>query len=260
MRRWSSSRVLSHAEGLEVSVWIVLVGATITALATGLGALPFAFFRSIDRGWLGIATAVAAGVMLAASVSLLSEGADRSGYRTAIGGLVGLVFIALVRRVLRERDEFEVGALRGADAVAAVMIVAVMTAHSFAEGVAVGVSYGGGEELGAFITAAIAVHNIPEGLAISLVLIPRGVSVLGAAGWSIFSSLPQPLMAAPAFLFVEAFAPILPAGLGFAAGAMIWMVLVELLPDALRETSWFGVALAGGAAFAAMMVFQSLVL
>jgi zinc transporter ZupT len=71
------------------------------------------------------------------------------------------------------------------------------------------------------IAIAIAVHNIPEGLAISLVLVPRGASVRSAAGWSIFSSLPQPLLAVPAYLFVEAFVGTLPAALGFAAGAMV---------------------------------------
>ena len=116
------------------------------------------------------------------------------------------------------------------------MIVGVMTVHSFTEGIGVGVSFGGGEALGLFIAAAIAVHNIPEGLAISLVLIPRGVSVGRAAAWSVFSSLPQPLMALPAFLFVETFsAPLLPLGLRPAAGAMVWMVSAELIPEAVRE-------------------------
>ena len=91
--------------------------------------------------------------------------------------------------------ELHLGALRGADALKGVLIVGVMTLHSFAEGVGIGVSYGGGAELGIFITIAIAIHNIPEGLAISLVLVPRGASVRAAAGWSIFSSLPQPLVA-----------------------------------------------------------------
>ncbi|MFB6249459.1 MAG: ZIP family metal transporter, partial [Salinibacter sp.] len=54
------------------------------------------------------------------------------------------------------------------------------------------------------------------------------------AGWSIFTSLPQPLMALPAFLFVLVFEPFLPIGLGLAAGAMIWMVFAELVPDALE--------------------------
>ena len=105
------------------------------------------------------------------------------------------------------------------------LFIGVMTAHSFAEVVGVGVS------LATFITAAIAVHNIPEGLAISLVLVPRGVPVWQAALWSIFTSLPQPLMAVPSYLAVTAFEPFLPIGFGIAAGAMIWMVFAELTPE-----------------------------
>jgi zinc transporter ZupT len=106
------------------------------------------------------------------------------------------------------------------------------------------------------IAVAIAVHNIPEGLAVSLVLVPRGTSVAGAAGWSIVSSLPQPLMAVPAFVFVEAFEPLLPVGLGFAAGAMLWLVGRELLPEALREASTGAVAVATITSAAAMIAFQ----
>ena len=85
------------------------------------------------------------------------------------------------------------------------------------------------------LTLAIAVHNVPEGLAISAALRSRGASVLACAGWRVFSSLPQPLMAVPAFAFVDAFAPVLPYGLGFAAGAMVFMVLDELLPEAYGD-------------------------
>jgi zinc transporter ZupT len=245
---------------VSTPVWLVFLAALLTAAATGLGALPFVFVHSMSRVWLGISTAIAAGVMLAASVSLIREGTNYSGWRTAAGALAGVVFILVFRGVLRNHEHFSAGSLRGVDARKAIMIVAVMTAHSFAEGVGVGVAYGGGEELGAFITAAIAVHNIPEGLAISLVLVPRGVRVLTAAGWSVVSSLPQPLMAVPAFVFVEAFAPFLPVGLGFAAGAMVWMVLVELTPDAVENAPGRTVLVSGLLAFAAMMAFQELVL
>ena len=108
------------------------------------------------------------------------------------------------------------------------------------------------------IAIAIAIHNVPEGLAISLVLVPRGTSVHAAAGWSIFSSLPQPLLAVPAFLFVDAFSSILPIGLGFAAGAMVWMVIGELLPEALAMAPRRVVAIVGGAAFAFMFGLQRL--
>jgi len=135
-----------------------------------------------------------------------------------------------------------------------------MTVHSVAEGVGVGAAFGGGETLGILIAVAIAVHNIPEGLAISLVLVPRGTSVRAAAGWSIFSSLPQPLLAVPAFLFVDAFEGVLPAALGFAAGAMAWMVARELLPEALAQTSVRAVAATAIASFAAMLAFQAILL
>jgi zinc transporter ZupT len=170
------------------------------------------------------------------------------------------VFVAVSRRVLGRHRHPAFGTLRGADAIGALMIVGVMTLHSFTEGIGVGVSFGDGAALGAVIATAIAVHNIPEGLAISLVLVPRGVSVPRAAAWSIFSSLPQPLMAVPAYLLVEWFEPVLPVGLGFAGGAMLWMVAAQLLPDALRTSAPLPVAGTGAAAAAAMIAVQLVVL
>lgn len=239
----------------------VFIAALITALATGLGALPLLSSRVSGRNALGIANALASGVMLAASVSLVLEGLDRSSARTTLGLLAGVVFILVLSRVLHApHEELALGSLRGEDAVKALLIVAVMTVHSVAEGVGVGAAFGGGETLGILIAIAIAVHNIPEGLAISLVLVPRGTSVRAAAGWSIFSSLPQPLLAVPAFLFVNAFEGLLPAALGFAAGAMIWMVVRELLPEALTQASPRAVLATASAAFVAMLAFQIVLL
>jgi zinc transporter, ZIP family len=246
---------------MPVDVWTVTAAAAATALATGLGALPFAVLRNgMRREWLGVSNAVAAGFMLAASVGLVWQGAGLGPWRVVAGGAAGWTCIVLFRRLIGERGGIEVGRLAGADALKAVVIVAVMTAHSASEGVGVGVSYGGGEHLGVLITLAIAVHNIPEGLAISLVLVPRGLRVRSAAAWSVFSSLPQPLLALPAYLFVEKFKPVLPAGLGFAAGAMVWLVVSELIPDAREGASNRAVAGALGLSFAAMMALQALLL
>ncbi|HKK30963.1 MAG TPA: ZIP family metal transporter, partial [Alphaproteobacteria bacterium] len=198
--------------------------------------------------------------MLAASHSLIAEGVGLGVPMTLTGVLVGLGAIVLSDRLLSNAGEVEVAELQGASAVKALMILGIMTAHSFAEGVGVGVSFAGQEGLGTFITMAIAFHNIPEGLAIALVLVPRGTPVWKAAGWAVFSSLPQPLMAAPAFLFVETFRPFLPFGLGLAAGAMIWMVLAELIPDALKKASPESVGTSATLAFAVMLAFQILVL
>jgi ZIP family zinc transporter len=238
----------------------VFLFALLTAVATGLGALPFIFVKNLTRRWLGASNAVAAGLMLAASFGLLYEGVDYGLGRTLMGALTGLGFIVLVRRLL-QRDEHPAvfAQMNDLDARKALLIVGVMTMHSFTEGVGVGVSFGGGLALGLFITLAIAVHNIPEGLAISLVLVPRGVSWSRAALWSVFSSLPQPLMAVPAFVFVETFRALLPFGLGFAAGAMIWMVFSELIPDALEETSGNLVGIIITLAVLAMLAFQVII-
>ena len=239
---------------------LVFLLALLTAVATGLGALPFLFARSPTRRWLGTSNAAAAGLMLAASLGLAFEGVVRGPFGVLVGAASGLASIILVRRVLRSDEHPAVFAgMGGLDARKGLLIVGVMTAHSFTEGVGLGVSFGGGADLGLFITIAIAVHNIPEGLAISLVLVPRGVSVGRAAWWSVFSSLPQPLMAVPAFLFVETFRLLLPYGLGFAAGAMAWMVFAELLPDARKDASDRLVAAVVAASVLAMVGFQALI-
>ena len=100
------------------------------------------------------------------------------------------------------------------------------------------------------ITTTLAIHNVPEGFAVSVVLVSRGMSVLGAALWSVTTSVPQPLMAVVAYLFVDQFVYLQGGGLAFAAGAMLYVAWVELFKEALEAcgllvTSLVGVA-AGG--------------
>ncbi len=216
----------------------VFVLALLTALATGLGAVPFAFIRTVSARGMAVANAIAAGLMLGASFGLLVEGTRHSGWETFLGTNIGIVFILITQHLLGGPEhETEFLGARGAGARRMLLVIVIMTVHSFAEGAAVGVSFGGGATLAVAITLAVAVHNVPEGLAISAVMRPQGASVLSCAWWSVFSSLPQPIAAVPAFLFVEHVHAALPSGLGFAAGAMIFMVLVELLPAAY-EQAW----------------------
>ncbi len=240
---------------MTLTVFLYALG---TALCTGLGAVPFLFSRRPSVRWLGFMNAAAAGLMLAASFGLVYEGLEYSLERVLLGAVLGLGFIAWGSRALRGHHDLTWGNLHGRAARKALLVVGVMTLHSFTEGVGVGVSFGGGQTLGTFITLAIAVHNIPEGLAVSLVLVPRGESPWRAAWWSVFSSLPQPLMAPAAYVFVEAFRQHLPTGLGFAAGAMIWMVFSELVPDALREAPHGLVATTVTLTSLAMVAFQAL--
>lgn len=244
----------------EGTFWTVLGAATLTAIATGLGALPFLFIRSVNLFWVSIANAAAGGLMFAATHSLVAEGVTISPARLVVGMMIGLAGILAGKMLIVGGEHADIAGVTKLDARKAVLFIGVMTAHSFAEGVGVGVSFGGSGELATFITAAIAVHNIPEGLAISLILVPRGMPVWQAALWCIFTSLPQPLMAVPSYMAVTAFEPLLPVGFGIAAGAMIWMVFAELIPDANKNASSSMVGITVTLAFAFMIAFQYLVL
>jgi len=237
----------------EPTLLIVFIAALVTALATGLGALPLLAVKSMSGRALALGNALAAGLMLAASVTLVMEGFDLSGTRTVGGIVLGVGAIWVVKKLLDRRGEVSLGDMQGADAAKILMIMGVMTAHSAAEGIGVGVAFGGGRPLGDLITIAIALHNVPEGLAIALIMVPRGASVAKASWWAVMSSLPQPLLAVPAFLFVLYFAPVLPVGLGLAAGAMLWMIFSELLPEALEEADSSSIGVVVTLAFAAMM-------
>jgi len=109
-----------------------------------------------------------------------------------------------------------------------------MFCHSAAEGIAVGVAFSRQlrEQFGYFVTLLLAVHNIPEGLAIALVLVPRGVSSPLAALIATLTSVPQPLLALASYVFVDSFRALLPLGLAFAAGAMVYVCCHELLTEA----------------------------
>ena len=216
----------------------------VTALSTGVGALPVAICQTaMSEKWIGMSNAVAGGMMTAASAALIEEslGLDVGSGKiltpsqcVVLGGVLGVLFVAASQRLLSAAGDAHSWILDdGMDARRALLIVLVMTVHSFSEGLGIGASFGGatGAELGMLVTTTLAVHNVPEGFAVSSVLCAKGMSVWGAALWSIFTSIPQPIMAVAAFSCVDAFVLIQPIGLGFAAGAMLWVAWLELFVE-----------------------------
>ncbi|WP_144927101.1 ZIP family metal transporter [Halorubrum salsamenti] len=226
----------------------VFVAGLVTALATGVGALPFFFFDTIsDRGNVAL-WGFASGIMVAASLfGLVDEGlAEGTPTEIGIGMLAGVVLVVLAHDVLMDA-EIDPREYEEADFKKLVLILGVLTVHSFPEGIAVGVSFAdlgleGGTQLfgftvpllAVFMTLAISIHNVPEGTAISIPLRSMGVSKWKMVWWSVFSSLPQPIGAVVAFAFVRYAREFLPYGFGFAAGAMIYLVLSEFIPEALE--------------------------
>ncbi|KAJ1620820.1 ZIP zinc transporter-domain-containing protein [Pavlovales sp. CCMP2436] len=254
------------ADGAMRATWQrVLFYSTLTALTSGLGALPLLWCRTIGPRNLALSNCAAAGMCLAAAVSLAMEGVQApmadAWTRVGGGGVLGYLFIVATRAFLERNEGIKFQALAGPTAKKTLLLIVVMTAHSFAEGVGIGVSFNDRDVFGVYVSTALAIHNIPEGLAVALVLVPQGTSVGKAAAWAVLSSLPQPLMAIPAFLFVQMFGGLLPIGLGFAAAAMAHVACFELLPESRLEMSrakgseleLFGVL---GASFAAMLAVQ----
>jgi len=260
-------------------LWSLLLRAVaaglIATLACGLGALPLAL-RGIDpKRHTGLGYGFAGGLMLAASVyNLIAPGlrldAGRvmvpmqelgwaSVWPVLVGLLLGSGFLAGADRWLTRHRPSE-AFLAGWGGRAGLLIFLAMSVHSFPEGVAVGTAYAAGElqqsSLGTYVALAIAIHNIPEGLAVAIPLRSAGTSLPRCFLAAAATSLPQPIAAIPAVLVSWLFQPIMPILLGFAAGAMLFLIVLELIPDALEAEKPRRIAWALMLGFAGMLLVQ----
>jgi ZIP family zinc transporter len=219
-----------------------VTGSLLAGAATGLGALPLLLVRRISAPLQNAFLAFAAGVMLAAAFfSLLLPGlkaaADLGLVQVPAAALVGAAVLlgAATLHLLNAVAPHEhfVAGRHGAQAPAVSRIwlfVIAITLHNVPEGLAVGVSYSASLENGASMALGIGLQNVPEGLAVAAALAafyPRGTSILVA----LLTGLVEPVAAAAGLTAVSAAAPLLPWGLGFAAGAMIWVVSSEIIPE-----------------------------
>lgn len=238
-----------------------IIAASITVLSNGLGGLPFVFTRTFPKNIARLGWSISGGLMLSASLfNLIMPGVTDGGIiPVAIGITLGAGLMAYTSHWLGHHD-FELQGLSETGSKRIILVIATLFIHSFPEGLAIGVAYGSGEaQLGILIAIAIAIHNIPEGLAVALPLNAEGVSGWKCVGWAIFSGVPQVVAAIPAYLAVRAFRPILPYAFGFAAGAMILLVMSEMIPESRNnERERLSSAIAGMGGFLLMMVFQTI--
>ncbi len=243
------------------NVAFVFVAGLLTALATGLGALPFFFVKEFSDRWNVILWGLASGIMVAASLfGLVREGLNYGSPILLVPGLLTGVALVVASHEVLEGFDHGPAQFEQADFTKLLLILGILTVHSFPEGVAVGVSFAElgldaaapGETLAiagvavpmlaVFMTIAISIHNVPEGTAIAIPLRSLGVSEPRMVWWAVFSSLPQPIGAVIAYYFVTLAREFLPFGFGFAAGAMVYLVATEFVPEALE----YGQGLPGG--------------
>lgn len=223
---------------------IVFLAGLVTGLATGLGVLPFFLVQEISGRWLVVLWGIAAGVLLsAASFGLLVEGAaDGEFTHVAAGCLAGIGFVYVVDRLLEDYDLF-MGPDASPDRRTMILVVGVITLHSLPEGIAVGVAFAdldptvaftvgefGVSTLAVSMLIAISIINVPEGLAIAIPLVASGMGRWRVVGWAVFSGLPQPIGAVGAYVLTASLQQLLPVSFGFAAGALLYLVVVEFFP------------------------------
>lgn len=208
-----------------------------TGLATGLGALPALLSRQPSARVLDTLLGFAAGVMLAATAfSLLVPAIDIGGpWVAGAGVLLGALFLDLLDRVVPHLHagagpEGPTSSLRKVW-----LFILAITLHNFPEGLAVGVGFGAGQDSAAVALAvAIALQNLPEGLAVALPLLREKYSPARAVLIAAATGLAEPIAGLLGAAAVTIAKPLLPIGLAFAAGAMIFVVSDEIIPETHR--------------------------
>lgn len=229
--------------------------ASVTALATGLGALPVYWLGERAVALRPAMWGVVIGVMGVASVQgLLLPGLKESDDGGVLAGLgAGILFLVLAR-VLMSHRHVSLGTASGAGARRGLLIFVVLFVHSAPEGFALGSAWASHTTgLGVFVFLAIAIQNIPEGTAAAIPLRDASVSVTRAFWTATLTSAPQPAGALVAFALVEATRSLLGPSFGFAAGAMLALIVIEVVPTAIasdRPWSALRVALVSGALMA----------
>ena len=214
-------------------VVILVLAATGTALATGLGAVPVFILGARARRLAPLLLGLAAGVMAVAAVQglLIPATEEGSAIEVVAGLLAGVAFLLVARARLRPDAHFM--GRSGAGARTSALVFLVLFVHSLPEGLAVGTAFASEREgLGLFVILAIAIQNIPEGTSVAIPMAEAGFG-RGRQFWAaVATSAPQPVGALLAYFAVEEVEALLPISFAFAAGAMLALVVVEVLPSA----------------------------
>ncbi|MCY7314427.1 MAG: ZIP family metal transporter [Rubrivivax sp.] len=228
-------------------VELALIGGSIAALATALGTLPALFNAGNGERTRDAMLGFGAGVMLAAaSFSLVvpalaslraqGQGPFAASLQVGLAVLAGAVLLLLIERMVQARlDQGQHrAASEGRRRAAVWLFVLAVMLHNVPEGLAIGVGFAGDLQAGRALATGIAIQDVPEGLVIAMALRGIGQSRLAAVGVGALSGLAEPVAAVLGALIVGTSSLLLAPGLGFAAGAMLFVIGHSVLPEAHR--------------------------
>ncbi len=222
-------------------VVVLLLAASATALATGLGAIPvFLFGRRTERA-TPFLLGFAAGVMgVAALAGLLIPATEEGSVAEVVAGLaVGIVFLVAVSRRFGPDHGFM--GRTGPGTRTSALVFFVLFVHSLPEGFAIGTAFASDRAgLSLFVILAIGIQNVPEGTSVAIPMQEAGFGRARQFWAAVATSAPQPVGALIAFLAVEEISGLLPFSFAFAAGAMLALIVVEMLPKAYARRQPLG--------------------
>lgn len=225
-----------------------LLGGGMAALATALGTLPVLMSHQLSQRSFDTLLGFGAGVMLAASsfsliipalASAKALGAGPWGAGSMVGGgiLVGAMLLLLIDRVVPH--EHFIKGLEGPQAVAMKRVwlfVLAISLHNLPEGLAIGVAYAGADPVAALALATgISIQDVPEGMVVAMALRGVGYSRLTSVGLGMLSGLVEPIAAVFGVAVISLSASLLPWGLAAAAGAMLYVISHEIIPESHRQ-------------------------
>ncbi|TMW73480.1 ZIP family metal transporter [Alteribacter natronophilus] len=210
-----------------------LIGSVLAAAATGLGAVPALIFRKGTHQFKDILLGFCAGVMMAAAVfELIPRSLQMSDFiMVALGVFAGVLFLSLLETTVpHQHMEHDRGKASGDRK--AFLIVAAIALHNLPEGLSVGVSYGSGVEgLGPLIALAIGLQNMPEGFLVAIYLIHQRVRAGIAFLIALLTGMVEFIAAVCGYLLTGIIESVIPFGLAFAAGSMLYIIYKELIPE-----------------------------
>lgn len=264
-----SQAVIFSALYLVFGEMVVLgfLASILAGSATGFGALTAVLFKKVSSNLFNSLLGAAAGVMLAATAfSLLVPGISYGNqswpgkgiYIVSAGMLLGAIFLHFADRQLPHFNFKTIENISQSSLKKIWLFIIAITIHNFPEGMSVGVSFGTGNmKDGLVLAIAVALQNIPEGLAVALPLVAMGynrwraVAIAGATG------LVEPIGGLLGVTMVTVFQPLLPITMGFAAGAMLFVISEEIIPEthAAGRSRYATFALMAG--FIVMMVLDN---
>jgi len=211
----------------------MLLGGFLAAASTGIGATPVLLFKKLTHRNMDILLALTAGIMVAASVYGLIPSALKLSnlFVLCSGVLLGVLSLSVLEDSLPHIDPDHSNSAKTPNS-SSLLLVAAMALHNIPEGLSIGVSYASEmESLGNVVALSIGLQNAPEGLLIALFLTKQGMRAPAAVGIAFLTGSIEWLACFLGFHLTSSLSILIPYGLAFAAGAMLYIVYKELIPE-----------------------------